>query len=310
MRWPSPRYPKKFGIKARRRPTLGFAEHLPRTAAPLEPGDLPEAVPGVESPIAYDWDAEARKIVETLGAEILPVFRLSTGASDHAQTLEACRVEAERLLKALRAKRYNVSEDYAEEIDDYLQALPTAAPVGNILLAYNRVLSLRDSLVENWNAAPAKFRNDLKRLIENNFALFRFYDAIERHQIAIASSKQVDVLPKAPVREFIAAVRAAPDVFAPSVEAGLRGVEALAPRPESERRRDETDAPPASLVPAPPLTPDAAKSADRQKAGAINALWKVVLDGPKIVGATDAWIDFAHKGAALVKPILDWLAGS
>jgi hypothetical protein len=29
-----------------------------------------------------------------------------------------------------------------------------------------------------------------------------------------------------------------------------------------------------------------------------------------VVGTTDAWIDFAHKGGEAVKPILAWLARS
>jgi hypothetical protein len=27
-----------------------------------------------------------------------------------------------------------------------------------------------------------------------------------------------------------------------------------------------------------------------------------------VIGATDAWIDFAHKAGPAVKPILEWLA--
>jgi hypothetical protein len=262
----------------------------------------------VESPTHYDWDAVAQQIRLAFNSANLPLFLLDSGAEDHAQTLAACRAEAERLLKALKANKHNVRPDYAEDVGAYLGALPASAEQGAILPAYNLVLALRDNLLEDWDNAPARFRNDLKRLIDSNFALFRFYDAIERHNRAIADSQQVETLPKAPVRAFVQAVGQS-SVFAGEVAEGLRGVEALGPKTEPAPALNG-DAPPASLVPAPPLTPTAAQSADREKAGAINALWKVFLEGPKVVGATDGWIDFARKGGEAVKPILEWLARS
>jgi hypothetical protein len=281
-------------------------DHLPKTPASPIPADLPQPVENVDSPTAYDWDIIARQIRQAFAAANLPHFLLDSGPEDHAETLAACRAEAERLLKALQAKRHNVRPDYAEDVEAYLAALPASVDQGAILPAYNLVLSLRDQLTEDWDDAPARFRNELKRLIESNFALFRFYDVIERHNRAIADSKQTETLPKAPVRAFVKAVSEAP-VFAGGVAEGLGQVEALGPKVEPAV---VAKAPAASPVPAPPLTPSAADSADRQKAGAINALWKVFLEGPRVVGTTDAWIDFAHKGGEAVKPILAWLARS
>ena len=285
-----------------------IAARLPNSAAP--PRDLPPAHEGVESPVAYDWNAVAKLIRLVIPARNLPHFLLDTGPDDHAESLAACRAAAERLLRALQANKHNVRADYAEDVKDYLDTLPTSAEKGAILPAYNLVLSLRDQLIDDWENAPARFRNELKRLIDSNFALFRFYDVIERHNIAIASSKQVDTLPKAPVRAFVDAVAKSPGVFSRDVVDGLRGVEALGPDTDSPQPSRGPDAPPPSLVPAPPLTPTAAQSADRQKAGAINALWKVFLEGPNTVGATDAWTDFAQRGDEAVKPILQWLERS
>ena len=178
-----------------------------------------------------------------------------------------------------------------------------------ILIAYNHALTLREKLIAD-DGLPDEVRSDAIRIVETVFSVCRFYPEVERHLVGVARMKDVDVLSTAWICGFARAVRAAPGVFAPSVSAGLGAVEALGPAPDGPRPASRPEPPPGSPIPTPPQTPDASKSADRLKAGWFNALYKTFLDGPKIVGASDAWIDAAHQVAEAAKPILEWLVRS
>jgi hypothetical protein len=96
---------------------------------------------------------------------------------DHRQALEACRKGGERLLKALRDKRYNARPEYGETLEYYIDDLPKTAGAGNILLANDQVRILHAMFLAGAAILPEGFASRLKSVIANQFALNAFYEA-------------------------------------------------------------------------------------------------------------------------------------
>jgi hypothetical protein len=117
-----------------------LTEHLSVSVAVSE--ELPEPLPDFDSPFTYGWNTKLRVEV-VAGAQNLPFYSYFSSEEDHRHALEACRVGGERLLKALRGRRYNARKEYSEALEYYLEDLPKTAGTGNILLANVQVRILR-----------------------------------------------------------------------------------------------------------------------------------------------------------------------
>jgi hypothetical protein len=278
--------------------------HLPASESPRL-ANLPEAVLGLDAPFAYAWTASQRVTV-VAGAQNLPFYPHFSSEEDHRRALEASRVGGERLLKALRAGRYNARPEYGEALEYYLDDLPKTAGAGNILLANNQVRILHDMFLADVEVLSPGFASALKSVIGNQFALNAFYDLVQRHNEAVAAGDWSQPFPLDASKGFFAAIEDnTPRWFEPQVERGLREVEHAKPpttvAPESA---------PASAIgppPLPPGTPDAQNSWRRQMATTANALWETFLEGGDMPVSQDGWRAAAEELGEHVRPILDFL---
>jgi hypothetical protein len=178
--------------------------HLPKDVTP--PPNLPPPLADLDSPFAYSWTA-ALKVAAVPGAQNVPFYPHFDSEEHHRRALEACRKGAERLLKALREGsryRYNVRPEYAERLRYYLKDLPKVAGEGNILLANDQVVNLREMFAQDLETLPTGFASPLRHVIENQFALNAFYDLVKKHQDAIAASKFTLPFPAEAARRFSA----------------------------------------------------------------------------------------------------------
>jgi hypothetical protein len=300
----------KLEIKHRASPEAWLKPHLPNASEAAGQDDLPEPVANVESPWTYGWTTEAT-ITIAAGPESLPFYPSFNSEQEHRQTLEVCWVGAEKLLKKLQAGRYhNVRQEYMERLEDYLQNLPKIAAAGNILLAYDEILNLRSDFAADVEILPTPFATDLKRVIENHFALTTFYDIVSRHNEAVASATRSTPYPSEaiePLNEFVSANT--PRLFEPSVSEAQRRLERAGPRDDEPTREASTSQGDSIVVqppPLPPATPDATRAHQRQTAANTNALWEAFVKGP---AAIEGWWQIAHQLGDLVKPFLDYLRG-
>ena len=216
--------------------------HLPKAPEAAQPAELPAPLLNLDSPFAYDWTA-ALKVAAVPGAQNLPFYPFFDSEDHHRRALEACRKGAERLLKTLReGARYNVRPEYAEALRYYLKDLPKAAGEGNILLANDHAVNLREMFAQDLETLPTGFASPLRRVIENQFALNAFYDLVKKHQDAIAASKLTLPFPAEAARRFFGAVEEqTPRFFEPPVGEGLREVERAAPPVALAPGRDPLD---------------------------------------------------------------------
>ena len=188
---------------------------------------------------------------------------------EHRETLHACGVQAQRLLKKLLDGQYhNVRPEYAERLANYLDDLPTTAEGGSILLAYGDILNLRFGFEADFEVLPTPFATELRRVIENQFALNSFYDIVERHNEAIASGTRSPPFPKEairPLREFISREHAT--LFQSSMSPKhSESLDRAAPE-EPRRSADDLKAAESSnmvQLPTPPGTPDVKQAHQRQ----------------------------------------------
>jgi hypothetical protein len=235
-------------------------EHLPKRRETPRGPDLPEPLADLDSPFTYDWNANWRVAI-VAGAQNLPFFRFSSSEEDHRQTLEACTIGAERLLRDLREASYGnaVRSEYSKKLEYYLDDLPRAAGTGNILLANDQIVVLRAMLAQD-DAVPFPFAADLNRLIANQTALNDFYDLVRRHEEAVAKGQWTQPFPIEAAKGFFGVVEEnTPQLFEPEVGHGLRQVEHAAPPPALT-----TEAPSlSSAIPLPPGTPNAEHSRQR-----------------------------------------------
>jgi hypothetical protein len=201
-----------------------------------------------------------------------------------------------------------IAAEYAEALRYYLKDLPKAGE-GNILLANDQAVNLREMFAQDLETLPAGFASPLRRVIENQFALNAFYDLVKKHQDAIAASKLTLPFPAEVARRFFSAVEAeTPRFFEPPVGEGLRDVERAAPPVAlaPDETRPSNAIPPPAL---PPGTPDPRQSHERQIATAANALWETFLKGKDLPVAIEAWTEAAQKLGHAVGPLLDFLRG-
>ncbi len=284
--------------------------HLPKPSESAKAAEVPEPVASVESPWTYSWTAKAT-ITIAAGSESFPFYPFFNSEQEHRQTMEVCRVGAEKLLKKLQNRRYdNVRPEYRERLEAYLQNLPRTTASGNILLAYDEILNLRSDFAADVKTLPTPFATDLSRVIENQFALNTFYDIVARHNEAIASATRSAPYPSealGPLNEFISANT--PRVFEPNVSEAQRRLERAGPRdnqPTPAASTPEGDSWVVQPPPLPPATPDATRAHQRQTAANYNALWEIFVKAPT---AVEGWWHLAQELGNLVKPFLDYLRG-
>jgi hypothetical protein len=240
-------------------------EHLPKRRDTPAQSDLPEPLADLDSPFTYDWNASWRVAI-VAGAQNLPFFEFSSSEEDHRQTLAACRIGAERLLRDLHEASCGnaVRSEYSKRLEYYLDDLPSAAGTGNILLANDQIVVLRAMLAQD-DAVPFPFAAGLSRLIDKQTALNDFYDLVRRHEEAVAKGQWTQPFPIEEAKRFFAVVEeSTPQLFEPEVGNGLRQVEhaALPAAPTAK-------APPSSAIELPPGTPSAEHSRQRQLATAV-----------------------------------------
>ena len=253
--------PQEEWTKARRPRTVGSRTHLPktpeavgassfrrrfRTSTPRSPMGGPRRSASRSSP--------ARRTCRSI--RTFPARRTIGSA------LEACRVGAERLLKALRDGRYNARPEYGEALEYYLDDLPKTAGAGNILLANDQVRILHAMFLADAAMLPEGFASRLKSVIANQFALNAFYDLVQRHNEAVSAGNWSQPFPLDAAKSFFGVVEDnTPRWFEREVEQGLRQVEQAEPppaappeprpRPRSSRRRCRRNARRAGLMEAP-----------------------------------------------------------
>jgi hypothetical protein len=267
---------------------------------------LPQPLPNLDAPFTYDWNSNWR-IAIVAGAQNLPFYRFISSEEDHRQTLEACRVGAERLLKDLRESSYGnaVRREYSRSLEYYLEDLPRTAGAGNILLANDQIVVLGAMLAQD-DAVPFPFVAELGRLIAKQAALNDFYDLVRRYEEAVAKGRWKEPFPTEAARHFFGVVdENTPRFFEPEVGEGLHHVERAGP--PAELTAEETRA--SSAAPQPPDAPKAEHSRQHQIATAANALWAVFLKGKDLPVALEGWAQAAHKLSKNIGPILDFLRG-
>jgi hypothetical protein len=269
--------------------------------------DLPSPVPGVEAPFTYAWN-EALRVAVVAGSQNLPSYPFFSSEEDHRQTLQACRLEAERLSNALKQSRYNVRPEYAERLDYYLYDLPTQPGTGNILLAYNQIKVLHAMFAQDFDVLPQPFAAALAQVISSQFPLNGFYELVHRHEQAVNTAKWTEPFPLKAAREFFAVVdRNTPKLFESEVGQGLHRVEQAAAPIALVSEAVSV----ASTVIKPPSLPagssDAERSRLRQIATTTNAVWGVFLKGKDLPLAIEGWSRVAHELGQHVGPILDFL---
>jgi len=271
-----------------------------------------EPLPDIDSPFTYGWNSSLRVTV-VAGAQNLPFYRYFSSEKDHRRALEACRARAERLLKSLREGRYNARPEYLETLEYYVEDLPKAPGVGNILLAYDDARILHSMFLADADYLPEGFASQLKSVIGNQFALDGFYDLVSRHEQAVNTGNWTQPFPMEAAQSFFGAVEEnTPRFFERDVGEGLRRVERSAPpsapapaTPKEPGANWAATQPPVL----PPGMPDAAHSHRRQIATAANALWSVFLKGKDLPVALEGWTQAAHKLGENIGPILDFLRG-
>jgi hypothetical protein len=285
------------------------ADDLKELERRTTPSELPPPLPDVDSPFTYGWNPKLR--VEVIaGAQNLPFYRFFRSEEEHRKTLESCRIGADRLLKSLRDRNYgnSVPRAYAERLAYYVEDLPRAAGVGNILLANDQGRILHDMFLADADMLPADFASALKAVIANQFALNDFYDLVRRHNEAVNSGNWRQPFPFEAAQSFFGAVEDnTPDLFEREVGEGLRQVEqAVSP---ASRAPELTSGVAAAVgpPPLPPGTPNAEHSRQRQIATAANALWAVFLKGKDLPVALEGWTQAAHRLGENIGPILDFL---
>jgi hypothetical protein len=285
-------------------------EHLPKDFGATNSPALPEPLPGLDSPFTYAWNAAAR-IAIVAGPQNLPHYPFFTSEDDHRQSLQACRVGAERLLKSLRDGRlHNVRTAYAETLEYYLEDLPNIAGAGNILLANDQARALHAMFAYDADQLPPDFAGALGRVIANQFALNGFYDLVQRHERAVNAANWTQPFPTEAAKRFFGVVEQnTPHLFEPEVAEGVQRVERAAPPvvlAPDERRE------PSSALQPPPLpagAPDAEHSRQRQIATSANALYEVFLKGKDLPMAIEGWTRVAHSLGEHIGPLLNFLRG-
>jgi len=272
-----------------------------------EADNLPGPLQNVDAPFAYGWTSSLR-VAAIAGAQNLPFYPHFSSEEEHRRALEACRVGAERLLKALRRGRYNARPEYAEALEYYLDDLPQTAGAGNILNANDQVRILHAMFLADAAMLPEGLASRLKSVIANQFALNAFYDLVQRHNDAVSAGNWTRPFPIEAAKGFFGAVENnTPRWFEPQVEQGLRLVEQAEPPAAAPIEQEPA---PASVIQPPPLppgTPDAQASWRRQMATAANALWETFLQGRDMPVAQDEWRAAAEELGGHVRPIIDFL---
>lgn len=262
----------------------------------LEPLDIP-------SPVSFKWQDG----VIALGGSALPVLGPRNDPRDLARKMQACREIAKDISAKIAKGRYNCRVEYREHLEGYLQWFPDGDD-GNIYLADRSARALRELLVAEQDELPRPFVADVKGFLEQHIGirphfqeLLEFFESVRTH--ALPEPLPQDAVDQA--RQAIA--EATPEVFAPNVGQAL-DVESGPPSTvEQPSVAGESGISKIELPPDPIQTLDP----EIEKSGAIartlNALGKVLKQGPDYVKNMEAWEKVSTRLLPYLHTIIEWL---
>jgi class 3 adenylate cyclase len=269
-------------------------------------GESLHPIEGVPSPIGIIQRSDGR-----IGADSGSLASLNSLApEDHAQSLSACRLRAERLHKLASAPRFNGRSEYGEALAAYCEWLPTPVGTGNILLADGEARVLNKLFNAEEDILPAGFAAALAVLLEEHIGLRVFYPELERHYLAIRTGRLIRPLARDAVRAIQRVIRAnTPDLFHESV--GALVDETGKPIPEVRPPGPEDIPLHRPKGPRPPKDPvsdiDPAKLRSFTFASAINRIFDLLQKGKDLPAQLDGW----RKAYDQIKPhagaVLQWL---
>ncbi len=267
----------------------------------------PRPVQGVVSPTSFDWTSR-ETISVGAGPANWPTFPFPNSEKDHANRLEASRIKATDIVKALKKQRWNARPDYLETLENYSARLPATPRDGNFILAENEYQVIRALFASEAGFLPDGLAAQLGMFVTNHTALRAYYpDAAE----FIESARRGSLEPTLPLEAFEGLSKVlqkhTPTEFEPEVGesfgATVQPIPAIA-RPPAEGRSYD----PGPLAPPPdPIGEiDPEKSHRLTMASWVNELVKVVESGDKKKGA-EGWRDVANEMAPFAAPIIQFL---
>ncbi len=273
----------------------------------IEKYQPPKPLADIPSAFGFGWtDAGTIRIVSSPAN--WPVFPLPTSERDHRDRLEACRILAQDMISALKARRYQTRGEFLEGLEKYAFRLPQAPGDGNILLADAEARTLRNLFAAEGQILSPGFAARLKTFLEQHIGLRPFYPEVGKFYRDVQSGRIEMPPPQDAVEGFIKGVQDhTPSVFDPSVTGAVEVCAQPAPEIAPPGQRPPAD----PSQPEPPADPlkelDPKKAHDFTFGGVVNALWKVYLEGDKVPKAAEGWKKAGDALQPFVEPILKWL---
>ncbi len=276
---------------------------LPRTGEPARP----RPVQGVVSPTSFDWTSRDTISVGA-GPANWPTFPFPNSEKDHANLLEASRIKATDIVKALKKQRWNARPDYLEALENYVERLPAAPRTGNFLLAENEYQIIRALFTSEAGFLPDGLAAQLGMFVTNHTALRPYYpDATE----FIESARRGSLEPTLPLDAFEGLSKVlqkhTPTKFEPEVGESFGATVQPIPSIPNVDDRGQTSAPGPLAPPPDPIGETSPEKSHRlTMASWVNELVKVVESGDKKKGA-EGWRDVANEMAPFAAPIIQFL---
>ncbi|TPQ48964.1 hypothetical protein C2U72_21010 [Prosthecomicrobium hirschii] len=257
----------------------------------------------ISSPVSFKWQDG----VIAIGGSALPVLGPRNDPRDLARKMQACREIAKDISAKIAKGRYNCRIEYREHLEGYLQWFPEDDD-GNIYLADRSARALRELLVAEQDELPPPFVAEVKGFLEQHIGirphfpeLLEFFESVRTH--ALQEPLPQDAVDH--VRQGIA--EATPEVFAPNVGQAL-DVEGGPPSTiEQPSTTDGSGTPKIELPPDPiqTLNPETEKAS--AIARTLNALGKILKQGPDYVKNMEAWEKISTQLLPHLQTIIEWL---
>lgn len=269
----------------------------------------PTPVEGIPSPIAISRMADGR-IGANAGALNATALPPSLTPEDHAGALAACRGRAEQLRTLAASPKFQGRSDYAEALAAYLEWLPSAPGLGNILLADGEARVLNKLFTADEGILPTGFAGRLSVLLEDHIGLRPHYPELERHYQAVRTGRLTAPLSRDAVEGIRQAIHVnTPDVFHESVSPAMD--ETAKPVPDIKPPLPEDAPPPDPARPKPPRDPiaevDPAKSRNFTFASGANRIWEILKKGKDAQQGAEGWQKTYEQFKPHIGTIIDWL---
>jgi hypothetical protein len=284
------------------------AEHKQDAETP-EP-ELPSALEGMPAP--FDFEQTEHGTITVVGSDTnIPAFPFATSREDHARRLEACRVFATDLIKALVARQYdNVRSEFAIYLQRYLERLPQTMDGGNMLLADGMARGIAKLFAAEAEILPTGFAAELHTLLEQHIAACVYYPEIGAFNRDVRDGKPSRPFPLQAVQEFVKTVQAhTPQVFEPPVARALS--DAQTTPPQLPVIPSDTPPPSPQTLTPPPIPGgdiDPRKSREFATAATANRLWSRVHIAASVTTVAGGVSMAAHELAPHASEIIQWLS--